>query len=79
MKSNESISQQSIFLGEILWCLGWSIIHGSLIGVSLVPVWWAGFLFLILIEEESLERAIGKKYVDYKKKVKGRIIPGIPV
>ena len=78
-KSFYKYTRNPIYLGEILWCLGWSIIHGSIIGVALVPVWWAGFLFLILIEEESLERAIGIKYLDFKKKVKGRIIPGIPI
>ena len=72
-------TRNPIYLGEILWCLGWSIIHGSIIGVALVPVWWSGFLFLILIEEESLERAVGKNYLEYKKKVKGRIIPGLPI
>jgi protein-S-isoprenylcysteine O-methyltransferase Ste14 len=78
-KSFYKYTRNPIYLGEILWCLGWSIIHGSIIGVALVPVWWSGFLFLILIEEESLERAIGTTYVDYKKKVRGRIIPGIPI
>lgn len=72
-------TRNPIYLGEILWCLGWSIIHGSLIGVVLTPVWWAGFLFLILIEEESLERAKSSEYLKYKKKVKGRIIPGLPI
>ncbi len=72
-------TRNPIYLGEILWCLGWSIIYGSLIGVALVPVWWAGFLFLIIIEEESLEHALGIKYLDYKKKIKGRIIPGLPI
>jgi len=38
-------TRNPIYLGEILWCLGWSIIHGSIIGVALVPVWWAGFCF----------------------------------
>ncbi|MDH3838516.1 MAG: isoprenylcysteine carboxylmethyltransferase family protein [Desulfobacteraceae bacterium] len=78
-KSFYKYTRNPIYLGEILWCLGWSIIHGSIIGVVLVPVWWSGFLFLILIEEESLQRAIGTKYVDYKNKVKGRIIPGTPI
>ena len=72
-------TRNPIYLGEVLWCLGWSIIYGSLIGVALVPVWWAGFLFLIIIEEESLEYALGIKYLDYKKKIKGRIIPGLPI
>ena len=78
-KSFYKYTRNPIYLGEILWCLGWSIIFGSIIGVALVPVWWSGFLFLILIEEESLERALGTKYVNYKKKVKGRIIPGTPI
>ena len=72
-------TRNPIYLGEILWCLGLSIFFGSIIGVALVPVWWLGFLFLTLIEEESLERALGTKYMNYKKKVKGRIIPGIPI
>jgi protein-S-isoprenylcysteine O-methyltransferase Ste14 len=72
-------TRNPIYLGEILWCLGWSIIHGSVIGVALVPIWWGCFLFLTLIEEESLERALGAKYLDYKKKRKGRIIPGLPI
>jgi len=72
-------TRNPIYLGEILWCLGWSIIHGSIIGIALVPVWWTGFLFLTIIEEESLEHALGAKYLDYKKKIKGRIIPGLPI
>ena len=72
-------TRNPIYLGEILWCLGWSILNGSVIGVTLVPIWWAGFIFLTLIEEESLEHALGTKYLDYKKKIKGRIIPGLPI
>ena len=72
-------TRNPIYLGEILWCLGWSIIHGSVIGVVLVPTWWAGFLFLTIIEEESLEHVLGTNYLNYKKKIKGRIIPGLPI
>lgn len=72
-------TRNPIYLGEILWCLGWSIIHGSVIGVLLVPIWWAGFLFLTMIEEESLENALGSDYLNYKDKIRGRIIPGIPI
>jgi protein-S-isoprenylcysteine O-methyltransferase Ste14 len=72
-------TRNPIYLGEILWCLGWSILHGSIIGVALVPIWWAGFLFLTIIEEESLEHALGSNYLNYKKKTKGRIIPGLPI
>jgi protein-S-isoprenylcysteine O-methyltransferase Ste14 len=51
----------------------------SIIGVALIPLWWAGFLFVILVEEKSLERTLGQPYLDYKGRVKGRIIPGLPI
>jgi hypothetical protein len=50
-------------LGEVLWCLGWSIFHGLAVGVVLVPVWWSGLLFLIFIEEESLERTLDVSFL----------------
>lgn len=73
-----AIVRNPIYLCEVLWCLGWAIIHCSLIGVALVPLWWLGLLFLIFIEEESLERALGQTYLAYKQQVRGRIIPGLP-
>ncbi|MHA2226263.1 MAG: methyltransferase family protein [Candidatus Hodarchaeales archaeon] len=68
-----------IYLGELLWCLGWAILFRSIVGVLLVPLWWMGLLFHILVEEESLEHTLGQTYLDYKKKVRGRIIPRLPV
>ncbi|NIQ36990.1 MAG: hypothetical protein GTN81_00140 [Proteobacteria bacterium] len=68
-----------IYLGEILWCLGWAIMFRSIIGGALVPLWWAGFLFHIAVEEESLEGELGQPYLDYKARVRVRIIPGLPV
>lgn len=73
------IVRNPIYLGELLWCLGWAIMFRSIIGIALVPLWWAGLLFHIMIEEESLERALGQTYLEYKKKVKGRILPGLPI
>ena len=73
------IVRNPIYLGEVLWCLGWAIMFRSVIGVALVPLWWAGLLILILIEEESLERSLGQTYLEYKKQVRGRIIPGLPI
>ena len=73
-----AIVRNPIYLCEVLWCFGWAIIHRSLVGVALVPLWWLGLLFLIFIEEESLERALGQTYLAYKQRVRGRIIPGLP-
>ena len=41
--------------------------------------WWATYLAIVLVEETSLERALGQRYLDYKQQVKGRIIPGLPI
>lgn len=68
-----------IYLGEILWTLGWSILNGSVIGITLVPIWWSGLLLIIVIEEEELERKIGSAYLKYKMMVTGRIVPGMPI
>ena len=73
-----AIIRNPIYLCEVLWCFGWAIINRSLIGVALVPLWWLGLLFLIFIEEESLERVLGQTYLEYKQRVRGRIIPGLP-
>jgi protein-S-isoprenylcysteine O-methyltransferase Ste14 len=73
------ITRNPIYLGEILWTLGWSIMFGSIIGVILVPLWWGGLLLNIMLEEEELERNIGQYYIDYKQQVEGRIIPGLPI
>lgn len=73
------IVRNPVYLGEILWCLGWSILFRSIIGVALVPFWWAGLLFTSMLEEESLERALGQPYSEYKKRVRSRIIPGLPL
>ncbi len=74
-----AIVRNPIYLGEILWCFGWAIMFESIIGIILVPFWWIGLLFHIILEEESLERELGSEYLEYTKKVKGRIIPGLPI
>lgn len=51
----------------------------SIIGIALVPIWWVAFISLALVEERSLERALGQLYLDYMQRVKGRIIPGLPI
>lgn len=73
------VVRNPIYLGELLWCLGWAILFRSITGVLLVPFWWAGMLFHTLVEEESLERTLGQSYLDYKKQVRGRIIPRLPI
>jgi len=73
------IVRNPIYLADVLFSLGFAIMFRSTIGVALVPAWWAGFLFIVLTEEESLGRTLGQPYLDYKQQVKGRIIPGLPI
>jgi protein-S-isoprenylcysteine O-methyltransferase Ste14 len=73
-----SLVRNPIYLGEILWSLGWAIAFGSVIGVLLVPLWWTGFLFHVILEEEDLEDRLNGPYLRYKRRVRGRILPGLP-
>ena len=73
------VVRNPIYLTDILFSLGFAIMFGSVIGLALIPVWWAAFLAIVLVEETSLERALGQRYLDYKQRVKGRIIPGLPI
>ena len=62
-----------------MFSFAFAIMFRSIIGLALVPVWWVGLLLHTLVEEESLERALGERYVEHKKRVLGRIIPGLPI
>jgi len=73
------VVRNPIYLADVLFSLGLAIMFRSIIGVALIPLWWAGFLFVILIEEKSLEHELGQPYRDYVQRVKGRIIPGLPI
>ncbi len=73
------IVRNPIYMADILFSLGFAVMFRSIIGIARVPVWWAAFLALVLVEEISLERILGQRYLDYKRQVKGRIIPGLPV
>jgi protein-S-isoprenylcysteine O-methyltransferase Ste14 len=73
------VVRNPIYLADILFTLGFAVMFRSIIGVALVPVWWAAFLALVLVEETSLERTLGQRYLNYKQQVKGRIIPRLPI
>lgn len=68
-----------IYLGELLWSCGWAMMFRSMTGIGLVAVWWASLWLLTLIEEERLELALGQPYQEYRRRVRGRIIPGLPL
>ena len=73
------IVRNPIYLTDILFSLGFAVMFRSIIGIALLPIWWVAYLAIVLVEETSLERALGQRYLDYKQRVKGRIIPGLPI
>jgi protein-S-isoprenylcysteine O-methyltransferase Ste14 len=73
------IVRNPIYLTDLLFSLAFAIMFRSIIGLALIPIWWAAFLFLVFTEEAGLERTIGQPYLDYKQRVRGRIIPGLPI
>ncbi len=83
MKLNKSgfyrLTRNPIHFGEILWFLGWAMINRSIIGIALVPFWWFSLLMLTLVEENILEQELGDSYLEYKRQVQSRIIPGLPI
>ncbi|MCJ7824619.1 MAG: hypothetical protein MUP44_06950 [Anaerolineales bacterium] len=73
------VVRNPIYLADLLFTLGFAIMFRSVVGIALIPIWWAAYLCLVLVEEASLERALGQLYLDYRHRVKGRIIPGLPI
>ncbi len=63
------------YLGEILFSFALAIYFRSTIGVLFTPIWWVTLQLHIIHEEENLEKEFGPFYLEYKKRVKGRIIP----
>ena len=60
------IVRNPIYLADILFSLGFAVMFRSIIGIALIPIWWAAYLAIVLVEETSLERALGQRYLDYK-------------
>jgi protein-S-isoprenylcysteine O-methyltransferase Ste14 len=73
------IVRNPLYLSDVLWCLGLAVMFRSEIGIALVPVWWGALWLLTMVEEESLERTLGQPYIEYKQRVRGHIIPGLPL
>ncbi len=69
------VVRHPFYLGEILLSLGLALIFGSIIGFSMLPIWWASLSLHIIHEEENMEKELGPIYLEYKARVKGRIVP----
>jgi protein-S-isoprenylcysteine O-methyltransferase Ste14 len=72
-----SMVRHPLMLCDIFWPLGWSLIFGSIIGVSLTVVWLLVIWAETYLEEESLVREYGDAYRDYQARVP-RLFPRFP-
>ena len=70
-----SFVRHPFYLGELLFSLAFALYFRSIIGLAFTPIWWVALQLHIINEEENLEKEFGPFYREYKKKVKGRIIP----
>jgi protein-S-isoprenylcysteine O-methyltransferase Ste14 len=73
-----SIVRHPMYLSELIWPVGWSAMWGSSIGLALTPIWWLGFRFHVLVEEDRLQQQLGDEYTQYMRSVHSRILPGVP-
>lgn len=73
------IVRHPIYLSEVFWFLGWSILFRSSWGLGLTLVFWLALLVHALSEEAALERELGDEYRRYASRVRGRFLPGLPV
>ena len=70
-----SFVRHPFYLGEIMLSFSLSFLFQSLIGLAFIPIWWSGLTLHALNEEEFLENEYGPLYLEYKSRVRGRIIP----
>ena len=69
------VLRNPVYAGLVLITVGWSLIHGSLIGLVLSAV-FAGFLDLKARREEELLAATFPGYEAYRRRTK-RFVPGV--
>jgi hypothetical protein len=78
-KGLNSIVRHPFYLGEILFSVALALYFRSIIGLAFTPIWWVALQLHIILEEEGLEKEFGPFYLEYKKRVRGSIIPLPPI
>ena len=67
------IVRHPMYLGDVLWALGWSIIFNALYALALIPLWFFLRYSISVLEEEKLIEKYGEIYRVYMQKVRKRI------
>ena len=66
-----SKTRNPMYLGMLILLIGWAIFNGAIIGLFVLPLFWAYITrFQIMPEERALIGRFGQEYLDYLKKVK---------
>ncbi|MFP3908737.1 MAG: methyltransferase family protein [Halobacteriota archaeon] len=72
------IVRHPMYLADVLWPVGWSIMFNAGYALALTPLWFILRLSFSFLEEEKLiADRYGEEYVRYRQKVTKRIIPGL--
>ncbi|MEK7369578.1 MAG: isoprenylcysteine carboxylmethyltransferase family protein, partial [Planctomycetota bacterium] len=58
-----------IYLGDILWPIGWAILFKARWALAVTPVWVVLLLIIAILEEKMLAEAYPEEYKEYKKRV----------
>lgn len=58
-----------IYLGEILWPIGWALLFKAEWALAITPLWVVLLLIIAVIEERRLSEEFGEQYVGYKSSV----------
>ena len=72
-----SIVRHPIYIGNILMPLGLALAFRAVYALLYVPVIIILFAVTIFIEEKTLTEEYGEEYIEYKRKVKWRLIPRV--
>ncbi len=68
------IVRHPMYLGDVLWALGWSLAFKALYALALTPLWLFLRLCLATLEEEKLAEKY-PEYSEYVRRVRWRIVP----
>lgn len=71
------IVRHPIYAGTIIAQIGLTVLNQSLVTLIYIPISIILYFFMTVIEEKDLCNKFGKEYIEYKQKVKKRIIPFI--
>ncbi len=69
------VVRHPMYLGDILWALGWSIVFNALYALALTPLWLFLRYSLAVLEEEKLIEKYDGEYIRYMQKVRWRVLP----